>query len=732
MNDGTIVLYSDKYNLGRLVSVTDRYFNDDEDVFTTIEKDVPLPTFAPKFTTSPTMTPPPEGYMDNVTTTQAEITWIDPEDDADDTSSQPDQEPEAEDKDSQKEQAEESNSKEEPEADDMDSQKEEAEESTPKEEPEPVAEKEQIEESTPKEEPEPVTEKEQVEESTPKEEPEPVAEKEQVEESTPKEEPEPVAEKEQVEESTPKEEPTPVAENDSQTEQAEESNSNEESEFVTNDGSEETKAEESNSKEEPEPVPIDGIVQTEGAPETVVIDGIFEEEASNSNPAVEAVDDNIFEEKQTNDSNSNQEVDNDSQEQQPEDSKSNESVAIDETVEEQTEGSEVDQTSEAVTDEGSEAEQISATGSEIGNPELHFGGTVPRDQIISSGGSSPASSSQPGMSSSAPESSKADTGSSKHTSTSKPATSDSASGSSNKVESVTSSSKDQSNQDNGVGLVPTPTSDQGLRRRESIQVKLIWGVASTSKKLNLWLTNTEDTSPGFQAGESARLNLADPRTQQWLMDVANMAKSKTHLFVRADKLTWIEKLQEFADYAGVQFPIPEHLFSTYLQLFKLKDPTFADSIQTAIGTSAPGLGGDYTFASLTMMVDAVENEKAAHNISISEKIYTEWTEFAQEVNELAPFGMPDAVAQSSIFLDAYRVEATVDSTLVTWFVANGLCLLVILVFIRNLALSFMVMVTILLILFCLGGLLFAIYHVPFGPVEALGVSIFIGLSANYS
>ena len=90
------------------------------------------------------------------------------------------------------------------------------------------------------------------------------------------------------------------------------------------------------------------------------------------------------------------------------------------------------------------------------------------------------------------------------------------------------------------------------------------------------------------------------------------------------------------------------------------------------------------------------------------------------------------VAQSSIFLDAYRVEATIDSTLVTWFVANGLCLLVILVFIQNLALSVMVMVTIILILFCLEGLLFAVYRIPFGPVEALGVSIFIGLSANYS
>jgi len=228
------------------------------------------------------------------------------------------------------------------------------------------------------------------------------------------------------------------------------------------------------------------------------------------------------------------------------------------------------------------------------------------------------------------------------------------------------------------------------------------------------------------------INLAEPRTQEWLLEVAEMAKSNPRLFVRQDKPTWIERLRDFATYAGVEFPIPERLFTTYIELFKSKDRSFADSIQNAIGTNAPGLAGDFTFASITMMVDAVRVENAAHNMSMSETIYKDWTEFAVEVNELSPPEIPHVVAQSSIFLDAYRVEATIDSTLMTWFVANGLCLLVILFFIQNVALSFMVMSTIILIFFCLGGLLFAVYGVPFGPVEALGVSIFIGLSANYS
>eukprot|EP00536_Pseudo-nitzschia_multiseries_P001619 jgi/Psemu1/317629/estExt_fgenesh1_pm.C_210005 len=278
--------------------------------------------------------------------------------------------------------------------------------------------------------------------------------------------------------------------------------------------------------------------------------------------------------------------------------------------------------------------------------------------------------------------------------------------------------------------------NMNMRRRETIHVKLIWGVDSGGDDSSLWLTNKVQKSSQSENGalSSSSLDLADPRTQEWLLKVVEMAKSKPHLFVRQDKLTWIERLRDFAAYAGVQFPIPKHLFTTYVELLKFKDGEFDDVIDKGIGTSAPGLAGDFTFASLTMMVDAVEvgNAAQAGGRVMSEDIYRDWTEFAAEANKLSPPEVPPVVAQSGIFLDAYRVEAMYESTLTTWFVANGLCLLVILVFIQNLALSFMVMVTITLILLCLGGFLFAIYRIPFGPVEALGVSIFIGLSANYS
>jgi hypothetical protein len=293
------------------------------------------------------------------------------------------------------------------------------------------------------------------------------------------------------------------------------------------------------------------------------------------------------------------------------------------------------------------------------------------------------------------------------------------------------------------GLIPASAvafsgsnSDADLRRRETIHVNLIWGVESMDDGSNLWTMNKgPKVRPSFdgkneEEPSSSTFDLSEPRMQEWLLEVVLMAKNDTKLYIRQDKLTWIEMLQGFAIEAGVGFPIPKDLFTGYLQLLKDRDDGFATLIENEIGTRGPGLQGDYTYASITMMVDAVQISAAS--LSLSEIVYKQWSDFSEKVNESTPSDLPQVVAQSRIFLDAYRVEATIGSTVTTWFVANGLCLLVILLFIQNVALSFMVMGTIVLILFCLGGLLFAVFRIPFGPVEALGVSIFIGLSANYS
>jgi predicted RND superfamily exporter protein len=154
---------------------------------------------------------------------------------------------------------------------------------------------------------------------------------------------------------------------------------------------------------------------------------------------------------------------------------------------------------------------------------------------------------------------------------------------------------------------------------------------------------------------------------------------------------------------------------------------FSELINKDLGTYAPGLAGDYIFAGVTLLAEVKGSIK-----STGSETYIAWSDFVEELNTKTPKSILPVVAQCKTFLNVHRSEKTISSTGSSWVISNLLCLLIILGFTRSLRLSAMVMVVIILMFLCLAGLLFAIVALPFGPVEALGVSIFIGLSANYS
>lgn len=290
-------------------------------------------------------------------------------------------------------------------------------------------------------------------------------------------------------------------------------------------------------------------------------------------------------------------------------------------------------------------------------------------------------------------------------------------------------------------LVP----DTGLKlaRKEMIVVKLIWGVEPVKKSVSdLWLIERKNTPPqeespsyfGKQAlpsipgGVVNSFDLSEPQMQEWLLKVVKLARADDKLNVQPKVLTWIEMFHDVAIKSGVGFPVPKDLFAGYLQLLKSQNRSFFTLIKKEIGTRSPGLAGDFLFASITLHADVLRTNGS----SLSMTSFKGWSSFAENVNELSPPGIPQMLAQSDTFLNAYRAEKTIDSTVTTWFVANGLCMAIILLFTQNVLLCAMVMVSIILIFLCLVGLVFAVFALPFGPVEALGISIFIGLSANYS
>ena len=273
-----------------------------------------------------------------------------------------------------------------------------------------------------------------------------------------------------------------------------------------------------------------------------------------------------------------------------------------------------------------------------------------------------------------------------------------------------------------------------FKQRELFVVSLVWGLRPTKQVSSLWTVKKDQSSSDYKDEEmdddsikgSNLIDPSEPHIQEWLLEIITLARADAGLRVN-DEVTWIEALRDFAVETGIGFPLPKELFIGTIQLMKSQSSFFRALVKREIATDSPGITGDFLYTSISVLSEVPMTEG-----SWSTKALEQWTNFTEYVNEILPDDMPPMLPQSTTFLEAQRTKATVDSTVTTYFVANGLCLLVILLFTQNILLTVMIMTTLLLIFLCLGGLLFNVFLIEFGPVEALGVSIFVGLSANYS
>merc|ERR1712029_124728 len=159
-----------------------------------------------------------------------------------------------------------------------------------------------------------------------------------------------------------------------------------------------------------------------------------------------------------------------------------------------------------------------------------------------------------------------------------------------------------------------------------------------------------------------------------------------------------------------------------IDLLKERAPMFRKLVATEMATKSPGIAGEFLFTSISLLSEVVEAEQHP---------FITWTNFTNSINDMLPKNLPPLYADSRSFTDSLRTTAIVESTLTSYIFANGVFLLVILLFTGNFLLTLIVMISLILILLTFAGLIFFALQIEFGPVESLGVSIFVGLSANY-
>lgn len=75
--------------------------------------------------------------------------------------------------------------------------------------------------------------------------------------------------------------------------------------------------------------------------------------------------------------------------------------------------------------------------------------------------------------------------------------------------------------------------------------------------------------------------------------------------------------------------------------------------------------------------------------------------------------------------------AIIMSTVESFLVSNGICLGAVLIFTGDLAISLYTMFSIMMIVITLLGFLFGVMGFSFGAIEAVGVTIFVGMSVDY-
>jgi len=276
--------------------------------------------------------------------------------------------------------------------------------------------------------------------------------------------------------------------------------------------------------------------------------------------------------------------------------------------------------------------------------------------------------------------------------------------------------------------------------KATFEVSVVWGIGQTTTGYEgLW--NSKKAASSFSGGQKESMELqyvpfqpsfdvSEPEVQSWLLNVCRTARDPgSNLNIRSDLKTWVEILHEESQMYGFPFPIPKDMFEGYISLLLENSSTFRRRYKDEIGVSGLGSGHDVRFAALTMLTEVPTSPGGDDAEMVALR---RWEKFVNDINRKAPPAIGPAVVQSSAFKDVRREDAIFSTTLSTWAIANGVCLLVVLIFTRNVSLSLIVMVTIILLAICLMGFILAVLAIDFGPIEAIGVTIFVGLSANYA
>merc|ERR1712166_307305 len=291
----------------------------------------------------------------------------------------------------------------------------------------------------------------------------------------------------------------------------------------------------------------------------------------------------------------------------------------------------------------------------------------------------------------------------------------------------------------------------------SIEIALTWGLKNYKKIYNE--KGEIEVVPVYDTPDQFHLNR---QHMNHMLALCKKVRSLPNLMVRSDQPCWVERFFE-SNWTTTTDGMPTNggntidtdkqwtnALTTFFQAKHMKTDLETGNegtskkqywnFQNDIVTDKFEYGGTVNMVSVRLRIQVAETI-AARALKPN---YTHWFNFVKEWNEeysdltkdetksidtIYEFGEMKMISSAFTRMDTeFKI---VRSTLDSWILSNIICLISVLLFTQNILISIYTMLAIFLIVASLMGVIFGIAQYPFGAIEAVGITIFVGLSVDY-
>jgi len=219
-------------------------------------------------------------------------------------------------------------------------------------------------------------------------------------------------------------------------------------------------------------------------------------------------------------------------------------------------------------------------------------------------------------------------------------------------------------------------------------------------------------------------------TQTWLKDVCNAANADTALKIRGEEdypPCWITAFESFVLANGGMFPTDRNI-SEALQAFMHNEDVTKLGYDEGAVTDGEDFAGRVNLVVFRFKINVGTTSSSDERREMREK----WTDFVRKQNDQAPSsGVARILMVSSSWTTLELETQVLPSTLAAFAGSMVITGVAVSVFTGNVILATYVCINIMLVVCLLAGFLLNVQAYEFGVVEAIGATVFVGLSVDY-